>query len=844
MQKCFLVCNAHLDPVWLWPWEEGLTEAISTFRVAADFCEEYPDFVFVHNEALLYEWVERNDPELFARIRKLVAAGKWCVSGGAYLQPDLVGPGGEALIRQYLIGLGYFRSRFGVRPLTAYNFDTFGHPQGLIQILAGCGFRNYVFCRPSAAQKTLPVGSFRWRHRSGAEIVGRRSDDHYITQGELRRSMRDGNWPERYREEGDFMFLWGLGNHGGGPSREEYAQLPGMRADFPEVEFIESSPDAFFAHSLARRGYDALPVVSGDLHGVNEGCYVSMLRIKQRHWELENLAGAVERWCTLAWRRGLKPYPAADLNSAWKDILFSEFHDSLPGSGIPTVEREILNALGHAEEILRRKRAETWIALLRDEPPGENLVTPFFVFNPHAHEVDALVEMEYGTARQWGTDGILRRLCCDGRELPAQFEKGELNLDEPNWGEWRQKAVFRLTIPALSYRRIDAHYEVVPKPEIRRWTLPPMPEPGRIVVRGEGFEFTVSRRTGLASCRVGDRELLKPGSWAPLVYNDIPNSWNLAPVREPAADQFRLMTTAEATAYLTTGAVNPGFRRKCRPVQLIEDGPFRSVIEAHFISGRSTLTLRYLVEKTRPRVRVEVLTEFLEADKLLKLVLRPAGGLRRLEAEKCYSIDDETAALTPPDRERTFQKFLRWTPEQGSPWGVVGHGTHGYHLQGSTLQLSVLRTPAYGCMSISPENERYLCRRIPHQDRGLRETAFTLAFGPAAASPEALTRAALEIGMPPVGFVYFPTRRGATAQTPAPELEIAAPNVVLGALKKAESGEDTVLRFWECGGCDSTTSFRWQGREYPLTIGAWQLATVRIAPDGAWCRTNLLEEQS
>ncbi len=74
-QKCFLICNAHLDPVWLWTWEEGLAEAISTYRVAADFCDQYRDFVFNHNESLLYEWVERNDPELFRRIQKHVRSG-------------------------------------------------------------------------------------------------------------------------------------------------------------------------------------------------------------------------------------------------------------------------------------------------------------------------------------------------------------------------------------------------------------------------------------------------------------------------------------------------------------------------------------------------------------------------------------------------------------------------------------------------------------------------------------------------------------------------------------------------------------------------------------------------
>lgn len=98
-QKCFLVCNAHLDPVWLWTWEEGLTEAISTYRVAADFLDEHPEFVFNHNESLLYEWVERNDPELFERIKKHVASGRWHLAGGAYLQPDLIATSGESAIR-------------------------------------------------------------------------------------------------------------------------------------------------------------------------------------------------------------------------------------------------------------------------------------------------------------------------------------------------------------------------------------------------------------------------------------------------------------------------------------------------------------------------------------------------------------------------------------------------------------------------------------------------------------------------------------------------------------------------------------------------------------------------
>lgn len=81
MKRVHLICNAHLDPVWLWRWQEGCTEALSTFRTAEAFTEEFPDFVFNHNEAILYEWVKENEPELFARIQQKVKEGKMAYHG-------------------------------------------------------------------------------------------------------------------------------------------------------------------------------------------------------------------------------------------------------------------------------------------------------------------------------------------------------------------------------------------------------------------------------------------------------------------------------------------------------------------------------------------------------------------------------------------------------------------------------------------------------------------------------------------------------------------------------------------------------------------------------------------
>ena len=98
MKKIHLICNAHIDPVWLWRWEEGCAEALSTFRVAERFTNEFPGFVFNHNEAILYQWVKENEPDLYERIKKKVAEGKWHIMGGWYLQPDCNMPSGESIL--------------------------------------------------------------------------------------------------------------------------------------------------------------------------------------------------------------------------------------------------------------------------------------------------------------------------------------------------------------------------------------------------------------------------------------------------------------------------------------------------------------------------------------------------------------------------------------------------------------------------------------------------------------------------------------------------------------------------------------------------------------------------
>ena len=176
MIRLHLISNAHLDPVWQWQWNEGAAAAISTFRVAADFCEQFDGYVFNHNEALLYMWTKEYEPQLFQRIQKLVKEGRWHIMGGWFLQPDCNMPSGEDFVRQILVGRRFFLEHFGACPTTAVNFDSFGHTKGLVQILQKSGYDSYLFMRPDPPAEELKdlTQLFCWEGFAGSKVHGMR----------------------------------------------------------------------------------------------------------------------------------------------------------------------------------------------------------------------------------------------------------------------------------------------------------------------------------------------------------------------------------------------------------------------------------------------------------------------------------------------------------------------------------------------------------------------------------------------------------------------------------------------------------------------------------------------
>ncbi len=364
-----MIGNAHIDPVWLWRWEFGVDEALATFTSAADRCDEYPEFVYTRGEAWLYKQVETIRPELFARVKKLVARGQWHITCGQYIQPDTNLPTASSLRQQYRIGQRYFEQSYGVRPQVGYNLDTFGHTASLPDILNEAGCLYYVFRRPEPHQVALLSNLFRWRGVNGGEVLAFRIVPSYEADftdlyGQVMLAAESAD-----PGTGHTMCFYGCGNHGGGPTKAMIEWILENRTAFHGLELRFSTPQAYFDAVAHERG--RLPVVSEELQHTFPGCYCVMHDIKnaQRHGELlmEQAARAVERFADDA------PYKQAQherLERGWEDLLFTAFHDILPGTSIPSAWPAVRAKQGRAritaeEVIVETTRRWSYRALPR-----------------------------------------------------------------------------------------------------------------------------------------------------------------------------------------------------------------------------------------------------------------------------------------------------------------------------------------------------------------------------------------------------------------------------------------------------------------------------------------------
>ncbi|WP_217596776.1 alpha-mannosidase [Cohnella sp. GbtcB17] len=779
MKKLHLISNAHLDPVWQWEWEEGAAAAVSTFRAAASFCREYDGYVFNHNEALLYKWIEEYEPSLFAEIQRLVQLGKWHIMGGWYLQPDCNMPSGESLVRQILLGKQYFMEKFGQAPTTAINFDSFGHSRGLVQIMRKSGFDAYLFMRPEL-KLAGPADDFVWVGFDGSEVLAHQISDGYNTLlGQAHKKI--AKWLEKYADDGEDrprLLLWGVGNHGGGPSRLDLDRIAEMMRS-AGTEIVHSTPEAYFAE--LREAAD-LPRHADDLNPRFVGCYTSMIRIKQKHRQLESQLFMTEKMLATAAMQGLLAYPARELGEAFHDLMVAEFHDILPGSSIQPAEEASLRLMDHGLEIASRLRARAFFALSAGQPQAAAGEYPILVYNPHPYPVRGIFACEFMLEDQnWTEEFSMPLVYRDGERVPSQPEKEQsaLNLD------WRKRVVFEAELAPSSMNRFDCR--IVKLPQKPKAYL--AERDGAIRFESPSLQIEINTRTGLIDQYVAEGvSYLRPGAFLPVAVADNEDPWRMDTDRfEPVVGRFELMSPARGTAF-------SGVKDEALPaVRVIEDGEVRTVVEALLAYGDSAVVLTYLLPRQGTEIEVQVRLYWQEKDKLLKLSIptvfgddyeylgQTAYGVQRLPVNGDEAVAQKWTAIAEPAAD-------------GRAVTLINDGVYGSDGADGTLRPTLVRGAAYCAHPIGERPILPQDRFLPRIDQGERTYTFWLNAGKREERLAAIEREALALHERPYALSFFP---GGLGELPSPGIALEGDRAVLTAFKQAEDGDGYIVRLYE-----------------------------------------------
>ncbi len=781
MKQLHLICNAHLDPVWQWDWHEGATAALATFYAACEIADEY-DYIFCHNEALLYEYVETYDPALFERIKGLVKAGKWHIMGGWYVQPDCNIPSGEGFVRQIESGLSYFKEKFGVIPTAAVNFDSFGHTQGLVQILSKCGYSGYIFCRPMKELNPFSANYMEWKGFDGSSVKAARFDDLTIYTNDLgdavnavKRKMKP--WNDQGEEIA--FALWGVGNHGGGASRKDLSELAVFMEEQKAqgIEIFHSTPEAFFAASTPSATWDEA------LQPCHVKCYTAISRLKRRYAELENKLLMTEKICALADAEADYTYDHGAFADAQKNMAMVQFHDVLSGTCIIEGEKSSMRKLDYALELLDREFAKAFMALAKDYECAVPLKYPIFVYNPTPYAEESIFTGDFflleGICSD--TEGYEFTVKRDGVEVPFQIVKESscINMDRS------KRMAIKTTLNPLSMTRFDVEVRRGKKKFLDR-------TPQNEFVSKQGSKAVFDPASGaLTSFTVDGKEYLSGSAFAPIIYDDNPDPWGW---------------------YMSTVGKNYTAIPCKTALRVIERGDLLTTVESLYDTGKSDVRVAYTLYHDYNYIDITVNAYWNDAGKGLKLEI-PVADIGRFIGQTSFGTQ-----TFKTDLEECSQRFVGI--ETGDKvLAVFKDGTYGCSLENGKLYLNLLNGSVYCAhpMGDAPiiDTERFQY----YIDLGRHEFTFRLEI----CDKDDPDRLATAFTQKPFALNFYPHGTGKRYET-AP-VALSEKSVTLSCFRKVN--DDTyMVRLYNGIDGDKTCTCTVFDRFVELSFGKYEVKTL------------------
>ena len=753
-RRIHLLSHAHLDLAWLWPISETWDVAQRTFESVLKLLQEFPDLTFCHSTPALYAWIEQHRPDLFTAIQQQVAAGRWEVVGGLWVEPELNLIAGESIVRQLLYGQRYVLEKFAQISTVAWLPDTFGFCATLPQLLKQGGIEYFITQKLRWNDTTeFPYGAFWWRSPDGTELFSLMSAPIGESIDPVKMVSYACDWETQTKLQ-DALWLPGVGDHGGGPTRDmlEVHQHWQQSALFPHLEFTTA---ARYLQQITET-IPPLPAWQDELYlEFHRGCYTTHADQKRWNRHCEGLLYQAELFAALATLTTGLAYPQPELEAAWKKVLFNQFHDILPGSSIPQVYVDANQAWQEVEQIGSEILQQSLTAIASQIIPQSEIATPpntwpIVVFNSLNWQRSEVVSLPLPTplapGQQW-------HIYDSQQQLLSHFNEESL--------------VFLATdIPSVGYRVFWLQLE-----ESQNVSPVPLPLPDW-VLENDLLRVVIDSETGDLSSvfdKTHQREVLSGAGNQLQSFQDSGQYWDAWNI-DPNYAQHPLPPTQLKSIQRLQGLGD-----RVRVVRQL---------------GQSEFCQDYILQPNSPVLKIATSVDWQERQVLVK-----AAFPLNLEAEyatyeiPCGAIQRSTQPKTPTEQAKWEVPALRWADISTSEYGVslLNDCKYGYDSQSNQLRLTLLRSPNW------PN---------PEADRGFH--AFTYALYPHSGNWQSAhtVQRGYELNIP-LQVILLPAISTPTSKLPdiGSFIDLSAHNLILMAFKQSEDNpQQWILRCYECHG--------------------------------------------
>ncbi|GHT09606.1 alpha-mannosidase [Bacteroidia bacterium] len=767
--KAYMVSNAHFDTQWLWTVQTSIDDYLYKTMVQNFWLmDKYPDYIFNFEGGVKYSWMKEYYPEEYKRLKQYVKSGQWNIAGSTWDATDPNMPSPESFFRNILLGQEFFKKEFGIKSNDIFLPDCFGFGYTLPTIAAHAGLIGFSTQKlqwrkfPFYGKEKIPFLIGLWEGLDGSRILSVPHAQSYVSKYEYKDISRDEELIKLTEKDPNHVVYhyYGVGDRGGSPTIPSVASIEkGIHGSGP-VKIISARSGQLYDDFYPFDKHPELPLFKGellmDVHAT--GCYTSQAAMKLFNRRNEQLADAAERASVVAELFGGINYPAEELRSAWQRFLWHQFHDDMTGTSIPDVYKfswndELISQTKFAETITMAVGAVS--RTLDTRVSG----TPVIVYNPIAQSrkdmVTATIDLDK-TVQNVTVTGP------NGKQIPSQIVARK---------DGKASIAFPVASAAVSF----SVYNI----KTGGSTLKSDLKVSANSLENKVYKLSLDKNGDIASIidKRENKELVKKGNAFRLALftKNESLSW-------PAWEIFKETLDAEPIAITDNVKIT-----------IAEQGPVRATLKIARIHGQSTFIQYISLTNGAADDRIDITNEidWNEANSLLK-----AEFPMNVANEKAtYDLGIgyiERGNNTQTAYEIYAQQWADITDTDKS-YGVAVMNDCKYGWDkpdDNTLRLTLLHTPKVGKDPNMTHQD--------HLDWGHHTIRYAIVGHKSIATDGRVAGKTEAFNQPLLSFTT--TKHKGSNGREYSFVKTNAPQIVVKAIKKAESGDGYVIRVNEISG--------------------------------------------